>query len=87
MGWTPTCVSLSDDVSSGRYSLPLHVVDDLADLRRRQVLQEVVLHDGVANQLLRSGKQMFNTRLVKKTNFAPSLNLIPPLASASDSEP
>ena len=51
----PTGFSLLDDDRAGNLCLLLHVVDDGLDLMRCQVLQEVVLHDSVANLLPRSG--------------------------------
>jgi hypothetical protein len=50
-----TRVSFSDDVASWRHLLQFHVVNHLANLARGKVLQKVVVHQGVTDQLTRSG--------------------------------
>ena len=57
-----TRIPLPDDVCPSGDLFDLHVVDDLADLVGREVLEEVVVHQGFLDQLLGSRKN------VKKSN-------------------
>ncbi len=45
-------ISLPDDIASGGHPLELHTLDDLPDLAGAEVLQEVVLGEGLLDELL-----------------------------------